>query len=120
LNIDPRLEKISPLWYQKILRCKTLKGLLRKTTVQNGLITRKLDLADYGCCMVGESYGFDKGYCNESMFNPNPTYCKECFKFSETVIIPSRDIDNYEIKNFQVIISDFLDHVEKVHGVKLT
>lgn len=115
--IDKRLRKLSPLWYKKISRVKTLKGLLRKTTVRQGLVVRELDLASYGCCMIGEAFGFDRAYINEPKMFGNPQYCKTCFALSDAVIVPPRNSDTMTIGDFQKIITKFCDHVEKVHGI---
>jgi len=117
MEIDARLEKISPLWYGKIIRGRTLKGLLRKTRVRVGLVMRELDLTVYASCMVGESYLFDRSYTNS--LNATGNYCKKCLAFSDEVVVAPRNPPTMVISDFQDVIKNFCDHVEKDHGVSL-
>jgi len=117
MEIDARLEKISPLWFKKISTIRTLKGLLRKTIVRDGLTTRKLDLTVYGCCMVAEPFGFSRSYM-QTMNDED--YCKTCLAFSDQVAVAPRNPETNTIADFQDVIKYFCDHVEKDHGVVLS
>lgn len=116
MKIDQRLERIAPLWFKRIKRVRTVKGLLRKQTVRNGLTTATLDIEAYGCCMVGESYGFTRGY--EQTLNQDN--CSECEKYSNRVVISPRYPNRTDAeRRFQETIKEFLDHIELEHGVNL-
>lgn len=73
MKVDPRLRSISPLWFERFNKAKSLSGLLRKKDVTkhsklyNQDVT--LDITSYKCCMVAEGFDFDDVYNKDKQSN---------------------------------------------------
>lgn len=122
--IDKRLRSISPLWYARITKAKSLNGLLRRQDVDRHfkLYDREvtLDITKYHGCMVGEAFDFDDVY-NESKQKDHVLNCKKCTSISQRVAHPIRNPNSYNAKKyFQRVVKEFCNHIEKIHGVNLS
>jgi len=119
-GIDPRLLQISPHWYRRFLKTKTLSGLKRAEKIHIDLgHSEDLNLEHYGSCMVGEAYGFGSIYENKMLpFNKeNAKYCKRCTSISKRIWYPVKKpyTPNAE-KYLKRVIKEFCTHVEREHG----
>ena len=122
--IDRRLRSISPLWFARITKAKTLSGLLRKQDVKQDFkmyeLSKTLDIQAYSGCMVAESYGFDDVY-NEEKQRSSDLNCKKCTSISQRVVYPIKHHwQDSSKKYFQREIKEFCNHVERDHGVNLS
>lgn len=119
MKVDPRLEKISPNWYRRIKRAKTVGGLLRKITLKIGIMEHTLNLKDYPSCIVGEAFDFSEAYRFKA-FNDNTQNCKKCYSISQRFPWgPSHSWQNNSLSYFRRVVKEFCNHVEKDHGVNL-
>lgn len=124
MKVDQRLRSLSPLWYERISKAKSLRSLRRKYNVDeiHNLFTesRTLDIEAFEGCMVGEAYMFDKSYINDH----SEIKCKKCMSIAQRVFYPIRNVNHFVdketgIKYFQRVIREFCNHAERKHGAQL-
>ena len=118
--VDQRLRSLSPLWYARISKAKSLRSLRRKFDVDevHNLFTksRTLDMERFECCMVGEPYDFDKSYANKG----DQIYCKKCHSIAQRVFHPIKNPNSYNAENyFKRVIREFCNHAQRKHGAIL-
>ncbi len=121
--VDKRLRSISPLWYERITKSKSLNGLLRKLEVQQHFKLYQqpvtLDIQQYRNCIVAEPFGFDDVYNEKKQMN-HSLNCKKCTSISQRVAHPIKNPNSYNSKKyFQRVIREFCNHIERIHGVDL-
>ena len=124
MKIDQRLRSISPLWYARFSKAKSLSGLFRKKEVKqhsklyNQDVT--LDITSYRCCMVGEGFDFDDVYNKDKQSN-HDLNCRKCTSIAERIVYPIRQHwrDN-SLKYFNRVIKEYCNHIERDHGVILS
>ena len=123
MRVDGRLRSLSPLWYARIRKTKTLNGLLKKyeskQVHQIFSETKILDIKEYHGCMVGEAYGFDDVYNSAKQTN-HDLNCKKCVSISQRVVHPIKNPNSYNAeKYFKRVIKEFCNHCERQHGADL-
>jgi len=123
MKIDRRLRSISPLWYERFTKSKTLSGLLRKKEVQKHSKLYKqavtLDITSYKCCMVAEGFDFDDVYNKEKQ--NHDLNCRKCTSISQRIVYPIKHHWRTDsLKYFQRVIKEFCNHIERDHGVILS
>ena len=120
MNIDERLKSIAPMWYGKITRARTISGLLNVSKVNDDGYVRELNLALPHACMCEESHGFDAAYYNHELKPENQVTsgCPSCTFYSSRVYWSIKTDFDYE--EFQRLISLYLSHVQRDHGVQFT
>ena len=101
-NIPADLEKIAPLWYQRLVN-EDPPSLIRIKSVNGKL----MDLQNPRCCVVGEAYGFDDGY----ILDDQKTKCADCmeigYDFHEYV---------YNKKSVPQVAKRLVDHWREEHS----
>ena len=122
--VDKRLRSISPLWYERITKAKSLNSLLRKQEVQQHFklydLPVTLDILQYPNCIVAEPFGFDDVYNEKKQMN-HSLNCKKCTSISQRVAHPIKNPNSYNAnKYFQRVIREFCNHIERIHGVVLS
>lgn len=122
--IDKRLRSISPLWYARITKAKSLSGLLRKKEVQRHFPLYQqaitLDIQSYKGCMVAEPFDFDDVYNKEQQMN-HDLNCNKCTSISQRVVYPIRKHWRTDsTKYFKRVIREYCNHIERDHGVYLS
>lgn len=120
MKVDQRLRSLSPLWYERISKAKSLRALRKHLEVDeiHNLFTktRTLDMERFECCMVGEPYDFDKSYSNKS----DDMFCKKCYSIAQRVFHPIKNPSSYNAENyFKRVIREFCNHAERKHGAQL-
>jgi len=123
MKIDRRLRFISPLWFARFEKSKTLRGLLRKQEVQQHSKLYQqavtLDITSYKCCMVAEGFDFDDVYNKEKQTN-HDLNCKKCTSISQRIVYPIKNFwHEGSVKYFQRVIREYCNHIERDHGVVL-
>ena len=121
--VDKRLRSISPLWFARITKAKTLSGLLRKQEVKkHSLLYQQdvtLDITSYKNCVVAEGFDFDDVYNKDKQMN-HDLNCKKCTSISQRVVYPIKHSwQESSKKYFQRVIREFCNHIERDHGVIL-
>lgn len=118
--VDQRLKLFAPNWFKRISRSKSIGGLLKKSNIMRGISEQKLDLQSYPDCIVGEAYNFTDSY-RTSFAYPTRKTCKKCESIAKRVTYGPKNpwLDSSK-KYFQRVIREFCNHIEKVHGKKLS
>jgi hypothetical protein len=124
MKIDRRLRSISPLWFARITKAKSLSGLLRKKEVKKHFVLYQqdvtLDIQSYKGCMVAEGFDFDDVYNKDKQMN-HALNCNKCTSIAERVVYPIKHHwRTNSIKYFQRVIREYCNHIERDHGVVLS
>ena len=120
MKIDQRLRSISPLWYERFRKSKSLSGLLRKKEVQKHFnlyqLPVTLDIQSYKGCMVAEGFDFDDVYNKEKQVNEDLN-CRKCTSIAQRIVYPIKHHWRTDsIKYFQRVIREYCNHIERDHG----
>ncbi len=122
--IDKRLRSISPLWFARITKAKSMSGLLRKQEVKKHFKLYQqdvtLDIQSYKGCMVAEGFDFDDVYNKDKQVD-HDLNCRKCTSIAQRVVYPIKHHWHSDSKKyFQRVIREFCNHIERDHGVNLS
>ena len=106
MKVNPKLEKISPLWYGKIKEKKNSSELL-EDCVREG---KQLVLALPHRCIVGEAWKFKAVY----------ELCQKCEDYSmDLYFLINKEfphISKTHHKTFNVCLNGFIKHFNEAHN----
>ena len=118
MKVPAAFKDIAPMWYDLLSNAKTTNEVPRENNINarsDGVEADKggLNVSQYGCCLVGEAYGFD------ATIHSSQYGCEECLNISNTfgqIIHGGLDSVGNRKKMLRVNLKEFTNHWRKEHA----